>query len=82
MTKLKLTTAAAALMLAASSLAPAYAQMSGESVNPSESVGDSTVTEQLMRYKVRMEVMQDENAELKKIVAQLIMENEKLKSTK
>ena len=33
-----------------------------------------------MRYKVRMEVMQDENAELKKIVAQLIMENEKLKS--
>ena len=36
MTKLKLTTAAAALMLAASGLAPAYAQMSGESVNPSE----------------------------------------------
>lgn len=82
MTKLKLTTAAAALMLAASSLAPAYAQMSGELVNPSELVRDSTVTEQLMRYKVRMEVMQDENAELKKIVAQLIMENEKLKSTK
>lgn len=80
MTKLKLTTAAAALMIAATSLSPAYAQMSGESANPSEAPGDSNVTEQLMKYRVRMEVMQDENAQLKKIVAQLLMENEKLKS--
>jgi hypothetical protein len=80
MTSHKFATAAAALMIATASLAPASAQMSGESPNPSEAVGDSNITEQLMRYRVRMEVMADENAQLKRLVAQLLSENERLKA--
>jgi hypothetical protein len=79
MTSLKLTAAAALLALTTAGLTPALAQMSGESPNPTEQVGESNVTEQLMRLQVRMETMSEENAQLKRLVADLLAENQKLK---
>jgi hypothetical protein len=82
MKKTHLSATAAAILIAASMIVPASAQMSGESPNPSEAVGNSTVTEQLMRNRVKLETMSEENDQLKRIIANLLTENEKLKNRK